>query len=151
MLSDSEQQLYRLFNEIGTLNQLARSCAEQALPAGLTLAQFGILDHFMRLGGEWAPLRLAGAFQVTKQTMTSTLARMEAAGLVATRPDPEDRRAKLVALTPLGGDVHKNCLHRMGPALALMVDRLPAALVETLLPLLADLQSGLEKTRGAKG
>jgi len=120
---------------------------ERALPPGLTLAQFGILNHFARLGGEWAPLRLARAFQVTKQTMTSTLARMEAAGLVSIRPDPADGRAKLVALTASGRETHHRCLQRLGPTLALTVDVLPETLVDALLPLLASLRATLDAAR----
>jgi len=145
LLSDREQQLYRLFIEIGIIDQLGRTRLEQAMPSGLTRAQFGVLNHLVRLGGEWAPLRLARAFHVTKQTMTSTLARLESAGLIIIRPDPADGRAKLVGLTPAGHEAHLRCMQRLGPTLALMIDGLPKTLAESLLPLLMQLRTHLDQ------
>jgi DNA-binding MarR family transcriptional regulator len=148
LLTDAEQRLYQLFTEIAIVDQLARSMAERAMPNGLTMAQFGVLTHVTRLGGEWSPLRLARAFQVTKQTMTSTLARLEAAGLVAVRPDPADGRAKLVSLTEAGRAAHRDALQRLGPGLALAADAVPDGLVEALLPKLAELRAVLDAARG---
>lgn len=148
MLSPAEQRLWTLFTEIGLLDQLGRSAAESALVSGLSLAQFGLLNHLARLGGEWAPVRLARAFQVTKQTMTSTLARLERQGYVRIRADPSDGRAKLVALTAEGAAVHSVCLARVGPAMAVAVDAVPDGLVELLLPRLVALREALEKARG---
>lgn len=148
MLSPSEQRLWQLFTEIGILDQLGRSAAESALVSGLSLAQFALLNHLVRLGGEWSPVRLARAFQVTKQTMTSTLARLERQGYVAVRPDPADGRAKLVSITPEGTAVHSVCLARVGPAMAVAVDAIPEGLVEMLLPKLALLREALDKARG---
>lgn len=148
MLTDAEQRLYRLFTEIAIVEQLSRAVAERALPDGLTMAQFGLLTHFTRLGGEWSPLRLARAFQVTKQTMTSTLGRLEAAGFVAIRPDPADGRGKLVSLTPAGRAAHAEAVKRLGPGLALAADAVPEALVGELLPKLAALRALLDQARG---
>ncbi len=148
MLSPSEQRLWQLFTEIGILDQLGRTIAESALVSGLSLAQFALLNHLVRLGGEWSPVRLARAFQVTKQTMTSTLARLERQGYVRVRPDPADGRAKLVALTPEGAAVHSVCLARVGPAMAVAVDAIPEGLVEMLLPKLVTLREALDRARG---
>ncbi len=148
LLTAAERRLLTLFTEIGILDQLSRALAEKALPAGMTMAQFGLLTHFVRLGGDWAPARLARAFQVTKQTMTSTLSRMEAAGFIEIRPDPADGRAKLVSLTPSGQAAHFEAMRRLGPALALAADGLPDGLVEGLLPGLEALRRALDAARG---
>ena len=58
---------FRLFVEIGIIEQLARNQLEREMPDGLKVSQFGVLNHLDRLGGEWSPARLANAFQVTKQ------------------------------------------------------------------------------------
>lgn len=88
---------FEFFNEIGIIDQLAGTMFERALPTGMTRAQFTVLNHFVRLGHkERSPAQLASAFQVTRPTMTSTLARMARDGLVAIRDDPTDGRAKLV-------------------------------------------------------
>jgi DNA-binding MarR family transcriptional regulator len=148
LLSPSEQRLWQLFTEVGILDQLGRTVAESALVSGLSLAQFALLNHLVRLGGDWSPVRLARAFQVTKQTMTSTLARLERQGYVRVRPDPDDGRAKLVSLTPEGAAVHSVCLARVGPAMAVAVDAIPEGLVEMLLPKLVTLREALDKARG---
>jgi DNA-binding MarR family transcriptional regulator len=148
LLSPAEQRLWQLFTEIGILDQIGRTVAESALVSGLSLAQFGLLNHLVRLGGEWSPVRLARAFQVTKQTMTSTLARLERQGYVHIRPDPADGRAKLVSLTAEGAAVHSVCLARVGPAMAVAVDAVPEGLVDLLLPKLVALREALDKVRG---
>ena len=68
---------FRFFTEIGIIEQLARNRLERGLPDGLKISQFSVLNHLVRLGGEWSPARLARAFQVTKGAMTNTLQRLE--------------------------------------------------------------------------
>jgi DNA-binding MarR family transcriptional regulator len=46
--------------------------------------------------------RLARLAQVRKQTMVQTVEELERAGYVERRPDPRDRRGRLVFLTPRG-------------------------------------------------
>lgn len=139
--------LFRVMNEIGIINQLATTRAERMLPAGLTLAQFTVLNHFVRLGGERAPAELARAFQVTKQTMTSTLARLARAGLVSIRPDPADGRAKRVAITPRGREVRESAVAAMARAFADADRLLPADELARLLPLLVALRQRLDSSR----
>lgn len=148
MFSPSEQRVWQFFTEIGLLDQIGRTSAEGALVSGLSLAQFGVLNHLCRAGGEWSPMRLARTFQVTKQTITSTLSRLQRQGYVAIRPDPADGRAKLVALTAEGAAVHAICLARMGPAMAMAAEAMPEGLVDMLLPRLVMLREALGKTPG---
>jgi DNA-binding MarR family transcriptional regulator len=147
LLGPAETRLWQLFTEIGILDQLGRAVGEKALVPGMTLAQFGLLNHLVRLGGEWSPVRLALAFQVTKQTMTSTLGRLERQGYVAIRADPADGRGKLVALTTDGAAAHALCLARLGPAMAVAADAAPEGLVEALLPRLKALREVLDAAR----
>ena len=94
--------VFRFFNEIGIIEQLSRARFERGLPHGLTLSQFKVLNHFARLGGERSPLSLARSFQVTKGAVTNAVQKLEGKGFVATRPDPDDGRGKLVYLTDAG-------------------------------------------------
>ncbi len=48
---------------------------------------------------------LAEAAQLTKQTLTSIVDRLERAGYVARRPDPADGRARLVTITDKGREL----------------------------------------------
>jgi DNA-binding MarR family transcriptional regulator len=138
---------FRVFNEIGIVEQLSRNLFERVLPDGLTLPQFTVLNHFVRLGGERSPARLAKAFQVTKQTMTSTLARLERANLVSIRPDDRDGRAKLVSITPKGHATRQACLEAFAPVLAQLDTILDAAALQELLPRLVQLRRTLDENR----
>ncbi len=138
---------FRVFNEIGIIEQLSRTLFERVMPDGLTLPQFTVLNHFVRLGGEHSPARLAGAFQVTKQTMTSTLQRLERGGYVAIRPDPADGRAKIVSITPEGRAMRERCVQALEPALAHMATLIDDASLEALLPGLVKLRRVLDEDR----
>jgi DNA-binding MarR family transcriptional regulator len=143
----TDSPLFRLFNEIAIISQLSSSMLERMLPEGMTIAQFIVLNHFVRLGGERSPAALAEAFQVTRATMTSTLHKLEAKGFVSIRPDEYDGRAKKVALTPAGAAMRTRCVARMDPALGRLGGLIDGATVEHLLPALADLRRVLDKDR----
>lgn len=73
-------------------------------PLGISLGEFDVLAALRRGGDgcERTPTTLARVAMVSPAGMTSRLDRLEAAGLLARRPDPADRRGSLVALTPAG-------------------------------------------------
>jgi DNA-binding MarR family transcriptional regulator len=146
-LTTQDPPAFRVFNEIGILEHLSRTMFERVMPEGMTVAQFGILNHFVRLGGERSPARLAAAFQVTKPTMTSTLQRLERAGLVAIRPDPRDGRAKVVAITERGVAMRWACIEALEPVLAQLGALVPAGDFEALLPGLTRLRQTLDAER----
>ena len=139
---------FQVFNEIGIISQLTSAAFAAVLPKGMTIAQFTVLNHFVRLGHEHqSPAKLASAFQITRPTMTSTLARMEKAGLIAIRPDPEDGRAKLVSLTAAGEQMRELCLQRLAGPLADADAVLPHETLAQLLPLLQDVRAKLDRLR----
>ncbi|HJP23202.1 MAG TPA: MarR family transcriptional regulator [Alphaproteobacteria bacterium] len=139
--------IFTLFNEIGIIEQLARQRLESVLPEGLKISHFSVLNHFARLGGERAPAELARAFQVTKAAMTNTLGRLEARGLVAIRPDPNDGRAKRVALTARGLKLRDRAIAALGPELAEITAHIPAQDFATALPFLQRLRAYLDEAR----
>jgi DNA-binding MarR family transcriptional regulator len=139
---------FRIFTEIGILDQLAQSALAKALPGGITVAQFSVLNHFVRLElGEISPADLASAFQVTRPTMTSTLKRLARAGLVTIRPDPGDGRAKLVGITPQGRALRADCLARLTPTMAQLTAAIPPEKLAQLLPLLQSVREKLDQLR----
>jgi DNA-binding MarR family transcriptional regulator len=142
---------FRVFNEIGILEHLSRMMFERVMPDGLTVAQFGVLNHFVRLGGERSPARLAAAFQVTKPTMTSTLQRLERAGLVTVKPDPKDRRAKVVAITEKGLATRQACIAALQPVLAQLGSLVPEGDLAALLLGLTRLRQTLNAERARFG
>jgi len=139
---------FEVFNEIGIIQQLSSAAFAAVLPAGMTIAQFSVLNHFVRLGHEESsPAQLASAFQVTRPTMTSTLARMEKAGLVKISPDPKDGRGKLVSLTAAGEKMRADCLIRLSGPIADAYSVLSKETLAELLPLLKDVREKLDRLR----
>lgn len=108
---------FQFFTEVAIIEQLAHAHLERCLPDGLKVSQFSLLNHLVRLGGQWSPVRLATAFQVTKAAMTNTVKRLEARELIKVLPDPTDGRGKLVEITDAGRDMRQRCLMGVGPLL----------------------------------
>jgi DNA-binding MarR family transcriptional regulator len=138
---------FEFFNEIGIIEQLARNAVERVLPRGITLSQFSVLNNFVRLGGERSPAGLASAFQVTRQTMTNTLQRLEAAGFVTSRPDPADGRAKIITITEAGRAMRQRCIEAQAPLLEELGDLLPETELAALLPGLRKVRMLLDSAR----
>ncbi|MBX9827429.1 MAG: MarR family transcriptional regulator [Xanthobacteraceae bacterium] len=72
--------------------------------AGLQPGEFDVLATLRRSGAPYmlSPTRLYEAAMISSGGMTNRLDRLEHAGLVERRPDPNDRRGKLIALTDAG-------------------------------------------------
>ncbi|MBK6704990.1 MAG: MarR family transcriptional regulator [Caulobacteraceae bacterium] len=89
------------------------------LPEGLSLAGFGVLNHFIRLKRDAErPTQLARNFQVAKSAMTNTLQRLESAGYITLEPDPEDGRGKIARITPSGRAARDASIARLQPVMA---------------------------------
>lgn len=139
--------LFRFFTEIGIIEQLARNRLERSLPDGLKMPQFILLNHLVRLGGEWSPARLAAAFQLTKGAMTNTLQRLEARGLVKVSADPRDGRGKLVGLTDAGRDMRERCVDSVGPLLERLSREVSEPDVAAAMPVLETVRRYLDSQR----
>jgi DNA-binding MarR family transcriptional regulator len=73
------------------------------LPSELSRTAASILKY-LREHGPQRVTSLATREQVAQPTMSVILKRLGARGLIERRVDPDDRRATLVAITPLGLD-----------------------------------------------
>ncbi len=139
---------FELFNEIGIVDQLMSAMMTNALPRGMTKAQFSVLNHFVRLQVEAkSPAALATAFQVRRPTMTSTLSRLENAGLVAIRADPQDGRAKLVAITEAGRQMRERCISALASLIPVIAPVMTDDEMQALLPLMRKLRIRLDALR----
>src|SRR5262252_10406210 len=71
---------------------------------GLAAWEFDVLSALRRQGAPYqlSPGALLRATLVTSGTMTNRIDRLEEAGLVSRRPDPQDKRGVLVTLTAAG-------------------------------------------------
>ncbi len=139
--------LFDLFNEIGIVNQLSSNRFERALPGGLTMSQFGVLNNFVRLGGERSPKQLADAFQVTKGAMTNTLGKLEAKGLIRVRASAADGRAKVVTITPKGTKCRNECIALAGDVMADLGDVVSPERAAELLEPLREIRAYLDNHR----
>lgn len=145
--TQNDPLLFTFFNEIGIIEQLATNRFERVMPHDLRLPQFVVLNHFVRLGGEYSPLALARAFQVSKGTMTNTLQRLEHKGFVAVRPDPDDGRGKIVSITESGRSARDDAIAALAPLLAELECEFPAAQFAAALPFLARVRAWLDRAR----
>ena len=147
-MTSKDPDAYRIFSEIGIIHQLATHEFTQSLPRGMTTAQFGILNHFVRLDHGWrTPAQLAKSFQVSRPTMSNTLARMEKAALIEVIADPDDGRGKRVRLTDKGRAMREDCILRLAEPLARVQSNVSPALIEKALPLLTELRQILDRMR----
>lgn len=139
--------LFRVFNEIGIIEQLSRNAFERVMPDGLKLSQFAVLNHFVRLGGARNPVELARAFQVSKGAMTNTLQKLEAKGFVNVHADPKDGRGKNVTITPAGCRAREEAVRALQPQIQDFENRVNMTELTDLLPALARLREVLDRAR----
>ena len=144
----TEDVAVALFGELFMADQLARSRITRALPKGMELSHFGVLNHLARLGDERTPAQLARAFHVTRGAMTNTLARLEWAGHIHIRPDWDDARQKFVAISPAGRAARDAAVQSVAPLIADVVQALGADRVRAVLPVLRELRRRLEEDPG---
>lgn len=130
-----------LFSEISAADQMARTRFSRALPKGMELSHFTVLNHFARLGGEKTPAQLARIFHVTKGAMTNTLSKLEASGYVHIRPDWDDARRKFVAISPAGRAARDEAVRAIAPVFDDAVESLGAEKIRAALPFLRDLRT----------
>jgi len=144
-------QLFEFFNEIGILHQLSSTRFDRVLPDGLTLSQFSVLNHFVRLDGTRTPAQLASAFQVTKGAMTNTLKKLAAKRCIKITADPDDGRSKRVEITARGRAVREKARRAADVELADVARGLDIDAVRKLLPALQQMRSALDTARDAPG
>lgn len=143
MASADESLATALFSEILMLDQLARAILEKALPKGMELSHFMVLNHLARATSERTPAQLASSFNLTRGAMTNTLARLETGGHVHIRPDWDDARRKMVSISPSGRKARDEAMRTMSPAISALVARVGADRVRAALPILRELREEL--------
>jgi DNA-binding MarR family transcriptional regulator len=93
---------------IGRMNRLSqhlsRAMGDTFARFDLNGSSFDVLATLRRSGPPYAlsPGDLAAAMMITSGTMTNRIDQLERAGLVERRPNPEDGRSVIIALTDRG-------------------------------------------------
>ena len=140
-MSDSHESLaVSLFSEIFMVDQLARARLTRALPKGMEISHFSVLNHLARLHEERTPAQLARTFNVTRGAMTNTLHKLEIAGHIHIRPDWDDARRKFVAISPAGLRARDAALAAITPVIGEVVEAIGAEKVRAALPVLREMR-----------
>lgn len=132
-----------LFSEIFTADQLARNRLSRALPKGMELSHFSVLNHLARINDERSPAQLAQTFHLTRGAMTNTLAKLEWAGHIHIRPDWDDARKKLVSISPAGRKAVDSAIAALSPIITDVVEEIGTDRVRQALPVLRELREKL--------
>ena len=112
----------------------------RVLPKGMEISHFSVLNYLARIGEERSPAQLAKTFYVTRGAMTNTLNRLEWSGYVHIRPDWDDARRKMVAISPAGRRARDQALSAIAPMVGEVIDRLGEDRVRETLPILRQLR-----------
>ncbi len=134
-----------LFSELFMADQLARARLAKALPKGMELSHFSVLNHLARTNSERTPAQLARAFHVTRGAMTNTVNRLEKAGYVHVRPDWDNARRKFVGVSPTGRQARDEALAAVAPILNDVVEAAGTENVRSILPVLREIRQRFDE------
>ena len=126
------------------VDQLARARLSKALPKGMELSHFSVLNHLARVSEEKTPAQLARTFHLTRGAMTNTLNRLEWAGHIHVRPDWDDARRKLISISPAGQRARDAAIDAIQPILADAVAEIGIEKVRGTLPVLRAVRQKLD-------
>ncbi len=146
MGNENDPLAVALFSEIFMADQLARNRLSKALPKGMELSHFSVLNHLAHVNTERSPAQLAKAFHVTRGAMTNTLGKLEWAGHVHIRPDWDDARRKHVTISPSGIVARDVALSAIAPIIAKVVEKIGPDKVRSVLPVLRELREQMDKS-----
>lgn len=139
--------IFKVLAEMSIISNLADSAFERAMAGKLTLAQFGVLNHLLRLDVQETIGELASAFQVAQPTMSSTVKRLLDKSCIEFIPDTEDRRIKRVAVTDKGKAMRQEAVEAIAPGIDALEKALPDANWKGILPFLTRLRTVLDGAR----
>ncbi len=128
------------FSEILTVDQLARNKISRALPKGMELSHFLVLNYLARSRETRTPAQLAHTFNLTRGAMTNTLQKLEWAGHIHINPDWDDARRKQVVISPAGRKARDTALGAITPIMSQIVDATGSEKVRTMLPVLREIR-----------
>lgn len=134
-----------LFSEMFMADQLARAQLAKALPKGMELSHFSVLNLLARSNEERSPAQLAKAFHVTRGAMTNTINKLEWAGYVHVRPDWDDARRKQISISQSGRKARIQALESIAPILADVVGSIGPEKVRSVLPILREVRKRFDE------
>jgi len=138
---------FTTITEISIIAHLADNLFAKKLPDGLTTAQFGVLNHLIRLNRNESIGELAAVMQVSQPTMSSTVRKLEDKGYIRLIATDEDRRVRRVSVTETGIDIRNKSIEKIFMLREMIASQLPQSEWEAVLPFLSKLRFILDKAR----
>lgn len=118
LAAETALALLRLLPALGRrADDAARAAAS---PSATQASQLALL-----LDGPLRGVELAARLRASRASVTEAVQRLEAAGFVVTEPDPQDRRARRVGITPAGRAALEAFGQATTAAVAAAVQKLP--------------------------
>jgi len=108
---------------------------------GITPREYCVLAHAM--SGQFTQIELATMADLDKTTMLNTMDYLEREGLAARTPSPSDRRARIISVTPAGGELVALGNQIADRVHAEVLDALPGAQRDAFTGALSTLVTGL--------
>lgn len=143
MNDDRNALAIALFSEVLAADQMVRARLSKVLPKGMEISHFSVLNHLAHIMEERTPAQLAETFHVTRGAMTNTLSKLEWAGYVHIRPDWDDARRKMVAISPAGRQARDHAIGSITPLINQVVEKLGDRQVREALPILREMRRQL--------
>ena len=143
MSTDSHAVAIALLSEILAADNIIRNRLGRVLPKGMELSHFSVLNHLVWHGGERSPAHLAEVFNLTRGAMTNTLNKLESAGYVHIRPDWDDARRKLVAISPAGQRARDQAFAAIATLFEGIVGQVGEQNIRSAIPVLRALRTGI--------
>ena len=137
---DADRLAVALFSEMLTADQLVRARLTRALPKGMELSHFIVLNHLAQTPVERSPTELARTFHLTRGAVTNTLAKLEWAGHIHVRPAWDDARRKRVAISPSGIAAREAALAAIRPIMAQAVREIGEGRTRAAIPVLREIR-----------
>lgn len=141
---DADPLAIALVSEVLAVEGMIRSRLSRALPKGMELSHFVVLNHLYLSPRERSPIQLAHLSNVTKGAMTNTLNKLEVLGYVHIRPDWDDGRRKWVSLSDRGRNVREDAVRAIAPIFEGLLSALGQERIRSALPLFRDLRRALD-------
>jgi DNA-binding MarR family transcriptional regulator len=109
-IKDTNYELVAILSR--TLHLINRARQEELNQCGISLRNSGILNMIVRLGKSATPVAIARELFMEHHSVSETLRKMEAQGLVARIRDLKRKNLIRLELTPAGYDAYLKCTVR---------------------------------------
>ena len=148
--TDDGELIRKVLTEVRIIAQLTDAELRRSLAPALSVSEFKVLTHFVRLARSEEPGHLARAFQQAKSSMTATLAKLERKGFISLDPDPDDKRKKKAMITPAGREAWWQGVQNTEPLSKDLAKGFDTDQLRAILPALSALRAFMDEARNER-